>query len=72
MTLVNGPMLTFPWTRSTSHNESTSSTDNQDPIKGALMITTGCFCWASFIILQVLNTPPNLFLYARVLIYIYM
>lgn len=58
MTLVNGPMLAFPWTRSTSHNESTSSTDNQDPIKGALMITAGCFCWASFIILQVLNTPP--------------
>ncbi|KAM5556286.1 WAT1-related protein [Rosa sericea] len=55
MTLVNGPMLTLPWTRSSSHHQSTSSTDSQDPIKGALMITAGCFCWASFFILQAIT-----------------
>lgn len=61
MTLVNGPMLTLPWTRSTSHHQYTGSTASQDPIKGALMITAGCFCWASFMILQVLNNPSQLF-----------
>ncbi|KAL6123746.1 hypothetical protein ACLB2K_076264 [Fragaria x ananassa] len=55
MTLVNGPMLTLPWTRITSHHQSTSSTASQDPIKGALMITAGCFCWASFMILQAIT-----------------
>ncbi|XP_050385592.1 WAT1-related protein At2g39510 [Argentina anserina] len=55
MTLVNGPMLTLPWTRSISQHQSTSSTASQHPIIGALMITAGCFCWASFIILQAIT-----------------
>ncbi|XP_070680970.1 WAT1-related protein At2g39510-like isoform X2 [Malus domestica] len=52
MTLINGPMLNFPWTRRNIHQESTVSTVHQDPIKGAIMIAAGCFCWAGFMILQ--------------------
>ncbi|TQD77606.1 hypothetical protein C1H46_036878 [Malus baccata] len=60
MTLINGPMLNFPWTRRNIHQESTVSTVHQDPIKGAIMIAAGCFCWAGFMILQAitLNSYP--------------
>lgn len=52
MTLVKGPVLDLPWTNSAStHVDSTGVV--QKPIQGAIMITAGCFCWASFIILQV-------------------
>lgn len=53
MTLINGPMLNLPWTRRNIHQESTSATDHQDPVKGALLIGAGCFCWAGFVNLQV-------------------
>ncbi|XP_050160403.1 WAT1-related protein At2g39510-like isoform X2 [Malus sylvestris] len=52
MTLINGPMLNFPWTRRNPHHESTVSTDHQDHIKGAIMVAAGCFCWAGFVTLQ--------------------
>ncbi|TYH73535.1 hypothetical protein ES332_D05G336200v1 [Gossypium tomentosum] len=53
MTLINGPMLPLPWTKSNNHHVfSSASAVKQDPIKGALMIIFGCFCWAGFIILQ--------------------
>ena len=55
MTLVKGTQLDLPWTREYDQQASTSALTKQDPIKGALMIATGCVCWASFIILQVIN-----------------
>ena len=55
MTLVKGTQLDLPWTKGYDEQASTSALTKQDPIKGALMITTGCVCWASFIILQVIN-----------------
>ncbi|KAH0979774.1 hypothetical protein GBA52_006951 [Prunus armeniaca] len=55
MTLINGPMLNLPWTRRNFHQESTSATDHQDPIKGALLIGAGCFCWAGFVNLQAIT-----------------
>ena len=53
MTLINGPMLQLPWIKSNNHHVFSSAAVKQDAVKGALMITIGCFCWASFIILQV-------------------
>ncbi|CAN6697218.1 unnamed protein product [Malus baccata var. baccata] len=55
MTLINGPMLNFPWTRRNIHQESTVSTVHQDPIKGGIMLAAGCFCWSCFMILQAIT-----------------
>ncbi|KAK8483139.1 hypothetical protein V6N11_004315 [Hibiscus sabdariffa] len=56
MTLINGPMLQLPWTKSNSRPAlSAASAAQQDPIKGALMICVGCFCWAGFVILQAIT-----------------
>lgn len=53
MTLIKGPVLDLPWTNHNYHQESTSNSSMQSPIKGALMITIGCFSWAGFMVLQV-------------------
>ncbi|KAJ6767972.1 WAT1-RELATED PROTEIN [Salix koriyanagi] len=55
MTLVKGAQLDLPWTKGYDALASTGSLTKQDPIKGALMITTGCVCWACFIILQAIT-----------------
>lgn len=55
MTLVKGPVLGLPWTESTSTHADSDGVV-QKPIEGALMITLGCFCWASFFILQVISS----------------
>ncbi|KAK3232225.1 hypothetical protein Dsin_004106 [Dipteronia sinensis] len=54
MTLIKGPMLDLPWTKPEDFNQeaSTSSSNVQNPMKGAIMIIVGCVCWAGFIILQ--------------------
>ncbi|KAI3517330.1 hypothetical protein L1887_16544 [Cichorium endivia] len=54
MTLIRGPAIQFPWTNHhTSHHQSSVGTmSTQDQIKGSLMITIGCFSWASFVIVQ--------------------
>ncbi|KAK0591619.1 hypothetical protein LWI29_004896 [Acer saccharum] len=54
MTLINGPMLDLPWTKPEHFNQeaSTSSSNVQNPIKGAIMVVVGCVCWAGFVILQ--------------------
>ena len=54
MTLVKGPMLNLPWINENGHQESTSATNKQDVIKGALMMLAGFFCWSGFVILQVI------------------
>ncbi|XP_021819077.1 WAT1-related protein At2g37460 [Prunus avium] len=62
MTLVKGPLLDLFWTRgTTSHEQQTGGAVSlQSSIKGAVMITVGCFCWACFMILQsiTLKTYP--------------
>ncbi|KAG2723692.1 hypothetical protein I3760_02G181300 [Carya illinoinensis] len=56
MTLFKGTMLNLPWTNlGNAHETSTSSVNKQDPIKGALMIISGCVCWSGFIILQAIT-----------------
>ncbi|PRQ43340.1 putative EamA domain-containing protein [Rosa chinensis] len=53
MTLVKGPLLKLFWTRATTSNQQqTNGVDIHSSIKGAIMITVGCFCWACFMILQ--------------------
>ncbi|KAK6943698.1 EamA domain [Dillenia turbinata] len=56
MTLIKGPILELLWTRGRSMHESKGqSMNHQEPIKGALMITAGCFSWSTFIILQAIT-----------------
>ncbi|XP_073036877.1 WAT1-related protein At2g37460-like [Primulina eburnea] len=61
MTLVQGPDIGLPWTKDgSSHAHQHGQVNLQHSIKGAIMITTGCFSWACFMILQaiVLKTYP--------------
>ncbi|MFS7961462.1 hypothetical protein Hanom_Chr08g00715331 [Helianthus anomalus] len=55
MTLIRGPAFQFPWTNQHNlhHQTSVNSVSTHDQIKGSLMITSGCFSWASFVIVQV-------------------
>lgn len=58
MTLFKGPPLGLPWTKQTSFHQSSSATSSpypHDSLKGALMISAGCVCWASFTILQAIT-----------------
>ncbi|TYH67882.1 hypothetical protein ES332_D06G219700v1 [Gossypium tomentosum] len=54
MTMVYGPMLPLPWTKVNNHHQSTNTDakNNEDALKGAVMILVGCVCWACFVILQ--------------------
>ncbi|KAK2633740.1 hypothetical protein Ddye_028532 [Dipteronia dyeriana] len=54
MTLMKGPILNLPWTKSEDFNQEacTSLPSVQNPTKGAIMIIVGCVCWAGFFILQ--------------------
>lgn len=61
MTLVTGPNLNLPWTKPGNvsvHLQGVVSLENS--IKGAVMITIGCFSWAGFMIMQAvtLQTYP--------------
>ncbi|KAL0347277.1 UNVERIFIED_CONTAM: WAT1-related protein [Sesamum calycinum] len=61
MTLVRGPNIDLPWTKvMTDHARQQGEVNLQHSIKGALMITLGCFSWACFMILQAvtLRTYP--------------
>ncbi|KAK4750212.1 hypothetical protein SAY87_027661 [Trapa incisa] len=59
MTLVKGAVINLPWAHqsgaSSSAAAAAASSAKQDPIKGAIMIMSGCFCWASFVILQAMT-----------------
>ncbi|KAG4202657.1 hypothetical protein ERO13_A05G350600v2 [Gossypium hirsutum] len=55
MTLIKGPMLQLPWIKSDDDHAFSSAATHQYPIKGAIMITIGCFSWAAFIILQAIT-----------------
>ncbi|PIN20615.1 hypothetical protein CDL12_06694 [Handroanthus impetiginosus] len=54
MTLVKGSILALPWTK-LKPNSQHDDNAQQDPIKGALMITAGCVCWSIFYILQAIT-----------------
>ncbi|PON75296.1 Plant-drug/metabolite exporter [Parasponia andersonii] len=56
ITMFNGPVLNLPWANQDSyHHESINAANNQNSVKGALMIIAGCVCWSSFIILQAIT-----------------
>ncbi|XP_058089591.1 WAT1-related protein At2g39510-like [Magnolia sinica] len=56
MTIYKGPIIEMPWSRGGSHiNGPKTDAVGKDWIKGSLMLTTGCFCWACFIILQAIT-----------------
>ncbi|KAJ0705047.1 putative EamA domain-containing protein [Helianthus annuus] len=57
MTLVNGVPIPLPWTHMSRVHPpvapvALSYEDHRNMIKGAIMITIGCFFWAGFFILQ--------------------
>ncbi|XP_010505334.1 PREDICTED: WAT1-related protein At2g37460 [Camelina sativa] len=59
MTLVKGPVLDLFWTKGIS-SKNTDGTDIHSAIKGAVLVTIGCFSYACFMILQAvtLRTYP--------------
>ncbi|KAJ8428085.1 hypothetical protein Cgig2_025394 [Carnegiea gigantea] len=52
MTLVKGPVIKLPWTNTVNNHSSIDGLNQQNPIKGAIMVSSGCVCWAAFVILQ--------------------
>ncbi|MCD9642617.1 hypothetical protein HAX54_029500 [Datura stramonium] len=59
MSLVGGPTIGLPWTKHHQNVPSTTTTTTNvvspnelNPVKGALFIAAGCFCWACFYNLQ--------------------
>lgn len=59
MTVMKGPILELFWTKATGgHQVQSGGVSLAHSVKGALMITVGCFSWASFMILQVANFFP--------------
>lgn len=52
VTLMRGHVIELPWTHKSTH---TNGNEGEDPIKGALMITTSCLCYSSFYILQAIT-----------------
>ncbi|XP_028758202.1 WAT1-related protein At2g37460 [Neltuma alba] len=56
MTLMRGPVLEiFEAHRTNTHNQRSGGSNLQHVIKGSVMITTGCFCWSCFMILQAIT-----------------
>jgi drug/metabolite transporter (DMT)-like permease len=54
MTLVKGPALDLFWTKGPSA-QNTVGTDIHSSIKGAVLVTIGCFSYACFMILQAIT-----------------
>ncbi|KAJ8562716.1 hypothetical protein K7X08_031168 [Anisodus acutangulus] len=58
MSLVGGPTIGLPWTKQ-HHNVATTTSSTSptelNPVKGALFIVAGCFCWACFYNLQAIT-----------------
>ncbi|XP_010529854.1 PREDICTED: WAT1-related protein At2g37460-like [Tarenaya hassleriana] len=56
MTLVKGPVLDLFWTKGPSpQHDGTEGTDIHSAIKGAVLITIGCFSYACFMVLQAIT-----------------
>lgn len=52
LTMIKGPVIEMFSTGRIDHHVAASS-DHSELVKGALLISIGLFCWASFVILQV-------------------
>ncbi|KAL7618004.1 hypothetical protein Lser_V15G02143 [Lactuca serriola] len=56
MTLVKGPILELFWTKGrTNSNVVNNGVDLHHSLKGAIMITVGCFSWSCFMVLQAIT-----------------
>ncbi|KAJ9559034.1 hypothetical protein OSB04_013648 [Centaurea solstitialis] len=56
MTLVKGPILELFWTKGrTNSNVINNGVDLHHSLKGAIMITVGCFSWSCFMVLQAIT-----------------
>ncbi|KAK9058761.1 hypothetical protein SSX86_023604 [Deinandra increscens subsp. villosa] len=56
MTLVKGPLLELFWTQGRSNkNVINNGVDLHHSLKGAFMITIGCFSWSCFMVLQAIT-----------------
>ncbi|KAD5803164.1 hypothetical protein E3N88_14524 [Mikania micrantha] len=56
MTLVKGPVLELFWTKGrSSKNVTNNGVDLHHSLKGAIMITIGCFSWSCFMVLQAIT-----------------
>ncbi|KAM0053316.1 putative EamA domain-containing protein [Helianthus debilis subsp. tardiflorus] len=56
MTLVKGPLLELFWTRGRNNiNVIHNGVDLHHSLKGAIMITVGCFSWSGFMVLQAIT-----------------
>ncbi|CAH1441907.1 WAT1-related protein At2g37460 [Lactuca sativa] len=56
MTLVKGPILELFWTKGRSNsNVVNNGVDLHHSLKGAIMITVGCFSWSCFMVLQAIT-----------------
>ncbi|KAI3826226.1 hypothetical protein L1987_00271 [Smallanthus sonchifolius] len=56
MTLVKGPILELFWTKGRSNkNVINNGVDLHHSLKGAIMITIGCFSWSCFMVLQAIT-----------------
>ncbi|KAL3652671.1 hypothetical protein CASFOL_002352 [Castilleja foliolosa] len=67
MTLIVGPIIGLPWTHKSQ--DSNASTSVEDPVKGAIMIGTGCLGYSLFYTLQAITLksyPAGLSLTAMV------
>ena len=57
MVRIKGAVIALPWTKVQSYDNSQAisviTANQQDPIKGSLVITAACFCWAAFYIVLV-------------------
>ncbi|GFP99296.1 wat1-related protein at2g39510 [Phtheirospermum japonicum] len=68
MTLIVGPVIGLPWTHKSQDGKS-ASTNAEDPVKGAIMIATGCLGYSLFYTLQAITLksyPAGLSLTAMV------
>ncbi|KAL3635551.1 hypothetical protein CASFOL_020098 [Castilleja foliolosa] len=54
MTLISGPIIGLPWTHKAQH-ASTNPNDQENPVKGAIMITVGCLGYAMFYTVQAIT-----------------
>ncbi|XP_044473286.1 WAT1-related protein At2g37460-like [Mangifera indica] len=55
MTLLKGPILDLFWTKAANQDKGSGGIAIHNLIKGALLITVGCFSWACFMILQAIT-----------------
>lgn len=55
MTIVQGSVIGLPWTKPSSPQSDNDQQSHQNPVKGAMMVSAGCFCWSVFYILQAIT-----------------